>query len=155
MKPYLHPSIRISFFCMTLQHHSPGGAPATVTCSYIVGWHRWTLGWGNLVQAPQALRHDDTTTRHGDDADTTTTMSDPCSESVPPRGGEGVRRPQALRHDTTTTIRRSRRPAVGNTWAGWGSMPVVFFPGMEGHPCPTLRATSLSLQGEPADIGNR
>ena len=31
-------------------------------------------------------------------------------------------------------------------------MPVVFFPGMAGHPCPALRATSLSLQGEPADI---
>ena len=29
----------------TLQHHSPGGALATVTCSYFVGWHRWTLGW--------------------------------------------------------------------------------------------------------------
>ena len=29
---------------------------------YIVGWHRWTLGWGNSVQAPQALRHDDNTT---------------------------------------------------------------------------------------------
>jgi hypothetical protein len=24
-----------------------------------------------------------------------------------------------------------------------------------GHPCPTLRATSLSLQGEPANIGKR
>jgi hypothetical protein len=32
-------------------------------------------------------------------------------------------------------------------------MPVVFPPGMAGHPGPTLRATSLSLQGEPADIG--
>jgi hypothetical protein len=31
-------------------------------------------------------------------------------------------------------------------------MPVVFPAGMAGHPCPTLRATSLSLQGEPADI---
>jgi hypothetical protein len=44
-----------------------------VTCSYIiyiVGKRRWTLGWGNLVQAPQALRHDDTTRRrrrHDDD----------------------------------------------------------------------------------------
>ena len=28
-------------------------------------WHSWILGLGNLVQAPQALRHDD---------DTTTTM---------------------------------------------------------------------------------
>ena len=25
-----------------------------------------------------------------------------------------------------TTIKRLRRPAVENTWAGWGSMPVVF-----------------------------
>jgi hypothetical protein len=64
--------------------------------------------------------------------DTTTTMPDPCSESLPPRGGEGV-------------LRRHRRSAVGTTWAGWGSMPVVFFPGMAGRPCPTLRATSLSL----------
>jgi len=30
------------------------------------------------------------------------------------------------------------------------SIPVVFFPGMAGHPCSTLRAISLSLQGEPA-----
>ena len=30
-------------------------------------------------------------------------------------------------------------------------MPVVFPPGMASHPCPTLRATSLFLQGEPAD----
>jgi hypothetical protein len=29
-------------------------------------------------------RRYDTMTRHGDDADTTTTMPDPCSESVPP-----------------------------------------------------------------------
>jgi hypothetical protein len=27
-------------------------------------------------------------------------------------------------------------------------MPVVFFPGMAGHLCPTLRATSLSLSKE-------
>jgi hypothetical protein len=48
----------------TLQHHSPGGnARATVTCSYIVDWNRWTLGWGNLVQATSALRQDDTTRR--------------------------------------------------------------------------------------------
>jgi hypothetical protein len=30
----------------------------------------------------------------------------------------------------------------------------IVFPWMAGHPaCPPLRATSLSLQGEPADIG--
>ena len=52
---------------------SPPLSPATVTCSYIVGWHRWALGSGNLVQAPQALRHD-----------TRTTMTGPCSECVPP-----------------------------------------------------------------------
>jgi hypothetical protein len=34
-----------------------------------------------------------------------------------------------------------------------GSIPVVFVPGMAGHPCLILRATSLSLQGEPANIG--
>jgi hypothetical protein len=27
----------------------PDAAPATVTCRNIVGWHRWILGWGNLV----------------------------------------------------------------------------------------------------------
>jgi hypothetical protein len=53
----------------TLQHHSPG---ATVTCSYLVGWHRWTLGWGNLVH------------------DTTTTMPGPYSQkSASPREGNG------------------------------------------------------------------
>ncbi len=35
----------------TLQHQE--AARATVTCSYIVGWHRWALSLG------QALRHDD------------------------------------------------------------------------------------------------
>jgi hypothetical protein len=25
----------------------PEVAPATVTCIYIGGWHRWILGWGN------------------------------------------------------------------------------------------------------------
>jgi len=49
--------------------------------------------------------------------------------------------------------RRRKRSAVGNTWAGWGLIPVVFFAGMAGHPCVILRATSLSLQGDPANIG--
>ena len=54
----------------TLEHHSPGGAPATVTCSYIEAG-RWILGWGNLV-------HD------------TTTIPGPCSEkSASPREGRG------------------------------------------------------------------
>jgi hypothetical protein len=48
--------------------------------------HRWTLGWGNLVQALQALRHDMTTTK-----------PDPCSESVPPEGVRGTEAPQAFR----------------------------------------------------------
>ena len=35
--------------------------------------------------APHALRHNDKcSTRHGDDADLTTTMPDPCFKSVPP-----------------------------------------------------------------------
>jgi hypothetical protein len=29
----------------------------------------------------------------------------------------------------------------------------IFFPWMAGHPCLTLRARSLSLQGDPANIG--
>ena len=41
----------------------------------------------------------------------------------------------------------------GATWAGWGSIPVVFFLGVAGHPCPTLRAISLSVPGEPAYTG--
>ena len=47
-------------------------------------------------------RRYDTTTRYGDDADTTTTMPDPCSASVLPCGvgTEGVlRRLRFLRHD--------------------------------------------------------
>jgi len=40
--------------------------------SYIVGWHRWILVWGNLVH------------------DTTTTMPGPCSEkSASPQEGTG------------------------------------------------------------------
>jgi hypothetical protein len=65
-----------------------------------------------------------------------------CSESVPPRGGEG-------------SLRRLRRSAVEETWAGRGSMPVVFSPGMACHPCPTLRATSLSLSKENRKISER
>ncbi len=34
-----------------------------------------------------------------------------------------------------------------------GFDPRSFFPGMAGHPCLILRATSLSLQGDPANIG--
>ncbi len=33
------------------------------------------------------------------------------------------------------------------------SIPVLSPPGMAGHPCLTLRARSLSLQGDPANIG--
>ena len=32
-------------------------------------------------------------------------------------------------------------------------MPVFFSPWMAGHTCPTPRSTSLSLQGDPANIG--
>ena len=39
----------------TLEHHSPGGAPATVTCSYIEAG-RWILGWGNLVHDTTRVR---------------------------------------------------------------------------------------------------
>ncbi len=46
----------------------------------------------------------------------------------------------------------SQRSAVGNAWAGWGSIP-VFFPWMAGHPCLTLRVRSLSLQGDPENSG--
>jgi len=102
-------------------------APATVICS--------TLSAGTdglLAGAIWYRRH----RRY----DSTTMVPGPCSESVPPHGGEAA-------------MRCHRRSAVGTIWSGWGSMPVVFSPGMAGHPCPTLRATSLSLQGEPADIG--
>ena len=88
---------------------------------------RWAVGWGNLVQAPQALRHYTTTTRPG-----------PCSESLPPLGREGA-------------LRRHRRYAVGETWTWWGSIPIVLFRGMTGHHRVLHYVTSLSLQGEPAD----
>jgi len=52
----------------------------------------------------------------------------------------------SLTHTTTT-----KRSAMG-AWPGWGSIPVLF-PWMAGHPCLTLRARSLSLQGDPANIG--
>ena len=72
--------------------------------------------------------------------DTPTTMPCPCSEKSPsPREERGHW--------------RRRRSAVGNTWAGWGSIPVFFPPGMAGHSCLILRSTSLSLQGDPANIG--
>jgi hypothetical protein len=60
----------------------------------------------------------------------------PALRACDPEGVRGYwRRPR--RYDTTT-IRRLRRPTVGNTWAGWGSIPIVFFPGMAGHPCPLV-----------------
>jgi hypothetical protein len=49
----------------------------------------------------------------------------PCSEkSASPR--EGSERGEALN--------LHMRFAVGNTWARWDSIPVVFFPGMASHP---------------------
>ncbi len=47
---------------------------------------------------------------------------------------EGTDAPQALRR--------------GGNLGRVGSIPVFVFPGMAGHPCPTLRAISLSLQDE-------
>jgi hypothetical protein len=47
------------------------------------------------------------------------------------------------------------RYAVGETWAGLGSISVTFFPGMAGHPYPTLRATFLSLSKENRQISER
>jgi hypothetical protein len=72
--------------------------------------------------------------------DTATTMPGPCSQKSASPRGEGA-------------LRRHRRSAVGNTWAVWGSIPVVFPPGMSGHPCLIIRVTSLSLRGEPANTG--
>ena len=67
------------------------------------------------------------------------------------------------RHDDDArplpALKRARRPERGGgTGAAgvppWGTHgPGVFFPGMAGHPCLILRATSLSLQGDPANIG--
>ena len=80
--------------CRTFSTTHPEAAPATVTCSYIVGWHRWTLGWGNLVQAPQALRHETTRRRR---------CQAPAPRACHP---EGV---------------RGHRGATGVLpWAGWG-----------------------------------
>ena len=75
---------------------------------------RWALGWGNLLQARRTLRHDDNDARPllceratlrvcagGNEAPQALRrhemMPGPCSESVPPLGGEGALRPQALR----------------------------------------------------------
>jgi hypothetical protein len=67
-------------------------------------------------------------------------MPDPYSEKrASPREGRGAPAPQAFRR--------------GEHMSRVGSIPVVFFPGMAGHPCLTLRATSLSLQGDPANTG--
>ena len=54
-----------------------------------------------------------------------------------------------LVHDTTTT----KYSAVGNAWAGWGSIPVFFFPLDGRSPVSHPTARSLSLQGDPANIG--
>ena len=89
-----------------------------------VGWHRWTLGWGNLVQAPRVLRRDDTTRQRR--------CQTPALRACHPAG-----------------LRRGEHRGR----VGFDQIPVGFFPGMAGHPCLTLRATSLALQGEPADIG--
>ena len=50
-----------------------------------------------------------------------------------------------------TRLRTWGQPGTGGVRCQ--RMPVVFFPGMAGHPCPTLRAVSLSLQGAAANIG--
>jgi hypothetical protein len=50
-------------------------------------------------------------------------------------------------------MRRHRRSAVGNTWARWGSIPVVFFPGMAGHPCPTLSHPTCDVPFPPRRTG--
>ena len=72
--------------------------------------------------------------------DTPTTMPCPCSEKSPsPREGEGALAPQAFRR--------------GEHMGRVGFDPRIFFPGMAGHPCLILCATSLSLQGDPANIG--
>jgi hypothetical protein len=64
--------------------------------------------------------------------DATKMMPGPCSRACATlRGcGQGERR-------------RHKRYAVSETWARWGSIPVVFPPGMAGHLCPNLRATSF------------
>ena len=51
------------------------------------------------------------------------------------------------RHDDDEAFRRGER--MGRV--GFDSR--IFFPWLAGHPCLTLRAMSLSLQGDPANIG--
>ena len=51
------------------------------------------------------------------------------------------------RHDDDEAFRRGER--MGQV--GFDSR--LFFSWMAGHPCLTLRARSLSLQGDPANIG--
>ena len=52
-----------------------------------------------------------------------------------------------LGHDDDEAFRREER--MGRV--GFDSR--IFFPWMAGHPCLTLRVRSLSLQGDPANIG--
>ena len=57
-----------------------------------------------------------------------------------------LRRARHLERGGGTAPQAFRR---GYTWAGWGS---IFFP-LAGHAFLTLRATSLSLKGDPANTG--
>ncbi len=87
-----------------------------VSCVYT-----YHVGWTSrsLLLSPSPLEHD-----------TTTTMLCPCSEkSASPQEGRG-QAPQAFRR--------------GEHMGRVGFDPVVFSPGMAGHPCLILRATSVS-----------
>jgi hypothetical protein len=86
-------------------------------------------------------------------------MPGPCSEkSASPREGRGHCAAGLGRGHCAAgfRLRRSAAPQVfrrGEHMGRVGFDPRTFFPGMAGHPCLILRAPSLSLQGEPANIG--
>jgi hypothetical protein len=104
----------------------PEAASATMTCSYIVGCHRWTIGRDNLVRDVSA------TILRG------RSQGPPLREGTIAQGSE-ERAPQG-------------HPSAGKERAPQ-AVPIVSTPGMAGHPCATLGAISLSLQGEPACTG--
>jgi hypothetical protein len=105
----------------TLQHHSPGGSSdcdLQLHCR-LAHVDPWLGQFGTGATGATTRRHDTATT-----PTRRRRWQTPALRACHPEGAEA--RPRC--YDTTTTIRRLRRPAVGNTWDGWGSMPVVFPP---------------------------
>ena len=112
---------------------------------------------------PPPLAQMDSWLKHKKKKHDTTTM-------MPGRHDDDDARPPALRralhcshvssHTHTIPLPSKRgggtTPQAFRRWEHMGRVgfdPRRFFPGMAGHLCPILRATSLSLHGDPAKIG--